>query len=71
MSTETTSISLQIINISRFLYFLTEDTILVQFQEKIEKGGFQKNTEAEGTPSHSDRNLHFILKITHQIFQVK
>ena len=67
MSTATTSISLQIINISRFLYFLTEDTILVQFQE-IEKGGFQKNTEAEGTPSHSDEKSHFILKITHQIF---
>ena len=66
MSTETTSISLQIINISRFLYFLTEDTILVQFQEKIEKGCFQKNAEAEGTPSHSDRKSHIILKITHQ-----
>ena len=39
MSTETTSISLQIIIISRFLDFLTEDTILVQIQEKIEKGG--------------------------------
>ena len=71
MSTETISISLQIINISRFLYFLTEDTILVQFQEKVENGGFQKNTETEGTPSHSGRKSHFILKITHQIFQVK
>ena len=49
MSTETTSISLQKINISRFLYFRTEDTILVQFQEKIEKGGFQKNIEV-GVP---------------------
>ena len=68
MSTETTSIALQIINISPFLHFLTEDIILVQFQEKIEKGGFQKNTEAEGTPFHSDRKSHFILKITHQIF---
>ena len=71
MSTETTYISLQIINISRFLYFLVEDTILVQFQEKIKKGGFQKNTEAEGTPSHSDIKSHFILKITHKNFQVK
>ena len=33
-STETTSIALQIINISLFLHFLTEDTILVQLQKK-------------------------------------
>ena len=41
---QTTSISLQIINISRFLYFLTEDTILLQFQKKNEKGDMQKST---------------------------
>ena len=58
MSTETTSIALQITNISPFLHFLTEDTILVQLQKKIEKGGFQKNTDADGTPSHSDRKSH-------------
>ena len=62
------SIALQIINISPFLHFLTEDTILVQFQGEIEKGGFQKNTEAEGTPSHSDKKNNILLKITHQIF---
>ena len=44
MSTETASISLQIINISRFSYFLIEDTISAQFQEKIEKGGNITNT---------------------------
>ena len=68
MSIATTSISLQIINISKFFYFVTEDTILVQFQVKIEMGGIQKNIEdGGGTPCYSDRKSHFILKITHQI----
>ena len=36
----------------------------------MKRGGIQKNTEGEmgGTPSHSDRKSHFILKINHQIF---
>ena len=51
MSTETTSVSLEIINISRFLHFLTEDTILVQLQkEKLKRRGIQKNTEGGGYP---------------------
>ena len=69
MSTETTSMSLQIINISRFFHSLTEDTILVQPQKKNLKGEvYRKKLGGGGIPSHSDRKSHFILKINHQIF---
>ena len=71
MSTETTFISLQMINISRFLYFLTEDTILVPFQKKKMLGRYTEKHRwwggggrGGGIPSHSDMKSHFVLKIT-------
>ena len=51
-----------------FLHVLTEDNSS-SIPEEIEKKGNTEKHRVGGTPPHSDRKSHFILKITHQILQ--
>ena len=67
----TSFISVNNYQLIKFLTFSNRRNNFSSTPEKIKRGGKQKNTKGWGTPSHSDRLSHFILKITHQIFQVK
>ena len=66
MSTETTSMFLQINN---FIFSDRRHNFSSTPEKNLKRGGIQKITEGRGVhPSHSDEKSYFILKINHQIF---